>query len=254
MKPERWQEIERICNSALDVLPGERKAFVEKACAGNDALRKEVDRLLARQQEAEGFIAVPALEMAAKELAREEGSELGRDALPATLQHYRVIEKIGEGGMGVVYRASDTRLNRQVAIKVLPDVFAADRERLARFEREAKLLASLNHTNIAAIYGLEKTDGSPFLVMELVEGETLAQRIAKGPVASGRSPRSLPPDRRRARSRTRTRNHPPGPETRQRQDHSRGTRSRYSTSVWQKHFKRKPPRLTRNDPRLSPKS
>jgi serine/threonine-protein kinase len=88
MKPERWQEIERICNSALDVQPGERRAFVERACAGDDVLRKEVDRLLAHQQEAEDFIAVPALEMAAKELALGEGSDLDRDALPQPSWRY----------------------------------------------------------------------------------------------------------------------------------------------------------------------
>ena len=84
--------------------------------------------------------------------------------------------------MGEVYRAEDTNLNRQVAIKVLPEMFADDPERLARFEREAKLLASLNHPNIAAIYGLEQADGKRFLVLELVEGQTLAQRIEKGPL------------------------------------------------------------------------
>ncbi|MDA2927430.1 protein kinase [Acidobacteria bacterium AH-259-G07] len=99
-----------------------------------------------------------------------------------TISHYKVIEKIGQGGMGEVYRAQDTKLGREVAIKVLPDLFAQDRERLARFEREAKLLASLNHPNIAAIYGLEETDGVRFLVLELVEGETLAERVAKGPL------------------------------------------------------------------------
>jgi serine/threonine protein kinase len=98
------------------------------------------------------------------------------------ISHYRIIEKLGEGGMGIVYRAEDTNLNRQVAIKVLPDIFAGDPERMARFEREAKLLASLNHPNIATIYGLEQTDGKRFLAMEFVEGETLAQRIVKGPL------------------------------------------------------------------------
>jgi serine/threonine-protein kinase len=99
-----------------------------------------------------------------------------------TLSHYHITEKLGAGGMGVVYRAEDTNLDRQVAIKVLPDIFSGDPERLARFEREAKLLASLNHPNIAAIYGLEQANGKRFLVLELVEGETLAQRIAKGPL------------------------------------------------------------------------
>ncbi len=99
-----------------------------------------------------------------------------------TISHFRITEKLGAGGMGEVYRAEDTTLGRHVAIKVLPDIFSGDLERLARFEREAKLLASLNHPNIATIHGLEQQDGKRFLVMELVEGETLAQRIAKGPL------------------------------------------------------------------------
>jgi len=99
-----------------------------------------------------------------------------------TLSHYKIIEKIGQGGMGVVYRAEDTNLSREVAIKVLPEQFTKDPQRLARFEREAKLLAQLNHPNIAAIYGLEEADGVRFLALELVEGETLAERVAKGPL------------------------------------------------------------------------
>jgi eukaryotic-like serine/threonine-protein kinase len=96
--------------------------------------------------------------------------------------HYRIIEKIGSGGMGEVYRAEDTNLSRQVAIKVLPDLFGSDPERLARFEREAKLLASLNHPNLSTVYGFESVEGKRFLVMELVEGETLSERITKGPL------------------------------------------------------------------------
>ena len=99
-----------------------------------------------------------------------------------SLSHYRITEKLGQGGMGEVYRAEDTKLSRQVAIKILPDEFFHDAEWLARFEREAKLLASLNHPNIAAIYGLEQADGKPFLVLELVEGQTLAERLHKGPL------------------------------------------------------------------------
>lgn len=99
-----------------------------------------------------------------------------------TLGHYRVLEKIGAGGMGEVYRAADTGLNREVAIKVLPDLFARDAERLARFQREAQLLASLNHSNIGAIYGLEEAGGIRYLVLELVEGETLAERLKRGPL------------------------------------------------------------------------
>jgi len=99
-----------------------------------------------------------------------------------TLAHYTLREKIGEGGMGAVYRATDSRLSRDVAIKVLPEDVAKDAERLARFQREAQLLASLNHPNIAAIHGLEEADGQPFLVLELVEGEDLAQRLSRGAI------------------------------------------------------------------------
>jgi len=108
----------------------------------------------------------------------------GRDLANGTLiaGKYRILDKLGAGGMGEVYRAEDLSLNRQVAIKVLPAVFAMDQERLARFEREAKVLASLNHPNIAAIYGLEEADGKRFLVLELVEGDTLAGRLSKGPL------------------------------------------------------------------------
>src|SRR5262249_44396568 len=95
-----------------------------------------------------------------------------------SLAHYRIVSKLGEGGMGAVYRATDTKLNRDVAVKVLPDAFAADPDRLARFAREAQVLASLNHPNIAAIYGVEERA----LILELVDGPTLAERIASGPI------------------------------------------------------------------------
>ena len=96
---------------------------------------------------------------------------------------YEIISPLGSGGMGEVYRARDTRLKREVAIKVLPEAFAQDPDRLARFQREAELLATLNHPNIAAVYGLEQSSGVSAIVLELVEGETLADRIARGPVA-----------------------------------------------------------------------
>ena len=98
------------------------------------------------------------------------------------LGHYDVTALIGEGGMGQVYRATDTQLGRDVALKILPDAFAADPDRLARFQREAQVLASLNHPNIAQIHGIEKSEDTQALVLELVEGPTLADRIAKGPI------------------------------------------------------------------------
>src|SRR5512146_530982 len=97
---------------------------------------------------------------------------------PARIAHYQIAAKLGEGGMGAVYRATDTKLNREVAVKILPDSFAADPDRLARFTREAQLLAQLNHANIAHIYGVEERA----LILELVDGPTLADRIAQGQV------------------------------------------------------------------------
>src|SRR5439155_17368416 len=98
------------------------------------------------------------------------------------LAHFQITAHLGSGGMGEVYQATDSKLGRSVAIKLLPEAFARDTERVARFEREARVLASLNHPNIAAIYGLEYSDSQNFLVMELVDGETLAQRIQRGPL------------------------------------------------------------------------
>src|SRR6202051_3080519 len=98
------------------------------------------------------------------------------------LGSYEVLSQIGAGGMGEVYQAHDTKLGRSVAIKVLPEAFTHDADRLARFEREARVLASLNHSNIASIHGLEESGGRSLLIMELVEGETLADRIARGPI------------------------------------------------------------------------
>src|SRR5512135_425055 len=99
-----------------------------------------------------------------------------------TLGHYEITSQIGKGGMGEVYQAKDLKLGRDVAIKVLPEEFARDADRVARFQREAKVLASLNHPNIAAIYGLEESGGKNFLVLELVEGETLADQIKRGAI------------------------------------------------------------------------
>src|SRR5262245_63072479 len=98
------------------------------------------------------------------------------------LLHYEITEHVGSGGMGDVYQAADTKLGRSVAIKFLPEAFSHDSERVERFQREARMLASLNHAGIAAIHGLEETNGRHFLVMELVPGETLAQRIQRGAI------------------------------------------------------------------------
>jgi serine/threonine protein kinase/Tol biopolymer transport system component len=178
MSPERWQQIERIYNDARSRAPGKRSEFLVEACCGDDALRREIESLLDEERRSAGFMERPALEVAARSMARYRPESLvGRQ-----LNHYRIASFIGAGGMAEVYQARDTKLNRDVAIKVLPDAFARDRERLARFHREAQLLASLNHPRIASIYGLEESDGVCGLALELVDGETIADRIARGSV------------------------------------------------------------------------
>ena len=127
----------------------------------------------------------------------------------ARLGHYTVAAKLGKGGMGEVWEATDTKLNRQVALKILPEAFAADPDRLARFQREAQILASLNHPGIAAIYGIEEADDTRALVLELVEGPTLAGRIANGPIPTDEA-LSIAKHRRCAAGRTRGRPDPPG--------------------------------------------
>jgi serine/threonine protein kinase len=176
MEAERWKQIDRILAAALERQEGKRAAYLDEACGGDEGLRRKVESLLAAHQETEDFLEEPAIEMVAEKLARDEADTLvGRQ-----LGSYLILSFIAAGGMGEVYRARDTQLDREVAIKVLPAEFTQDPERLARFQREAKLLAALNHPNIAAIYGLEESDGVRFLVLELVEGETLGERLVKG--------------------------------------------------------------------------
>ncbi len=172
MEPRRWQQIERFYHAALARPVEERAAFLEEVCAGDGALRHEVEALLDLPPTVE---ATPALTSA----SRMAGTQETLVPSGVRLGVYHVRERIGVGGMGEVYRAQDTRLGREVAIKILPPAVADDPARRARFEREAQLLASLNHPNIAMIYGFEESATLRALVMELVEGETLAERIAR---------------------------------------------------------------------------
>jgi len=181
---DRWQQVERIYHAARELDAIAREDFLAKSCAGDDALRQEVERLLSHSDQAGSFLESPAIEVAAEALAKEK--RLSEPATPALeigmmVAHYSLTGKIGEGGMGEVYRARDTKLQRDVALKILPQAMAHDVERMARFEREAQVLASLNHPNIAAIHGLEESNGIRALVMELVEGETLAEKIDRQP-------------------------------------------------------------------------
>ena len=178
MKSDRWKEIERIYHAAMERREDERAAFLDQTCLDDTVLRREVESLLGYETKAEGFIENPALDMAAENMGRQPAKPM----IGRRVGVYEISTLIGKGGMGEVYQARDTRLGRNVAIKTLPDLFSADPERLARFEREAKILASLNHPNIATIHGLEEADGDRFLVQELIDGATLADRLRKGPL------------------------------------------------------------------------
>ena len=176
MDPEHWKRIEEVYHAAVVRAPAEREALLEGACAGDDALRREVEALLAVSTE--GRLDTPALAVAAHMVSDPAASALTGRRIGA----YQIHARIGAGAMGEVYRARDTKLGREVAIKVLPRIFAADPDRLARFEREARMLAALNHPHIATIHGIEEFDGMRGLVLELVDGPTLAERITHGPL------------------------------------------------------------------------
>jgi eukaryotic-like serine/threonine-protein kinase len=172
---DRWAEIERIFHAAAARQGAERAALLADACAGDADLRREVESLLAGSASAEGVLDRGGMAAAVALVGQDAGSALtGRRFGP-----YRVVAPLGAGGMGEVYRAHDTRLERDVALKILPAAFTASPDRLDRFEREARVLAALNHPHIGAIYGLEPVDGVQALVLELVEGETLAERLAR---------------------------------------------------------------------------
>jgi serine/threonine-protein kinase len=169
MTPERWRQITAIFHAARLREASDREAFLANTCHDDFALRQEVDALLAAHDGAGSFGDLP--DAAAPTL--EPGSWLGS---------FRIEALIGRGGMGEVYSARDTRLGRSVAIKILPRALDGDAEGLARIDREARMLAALNHPHIGVIHGLQDTDGVRALVLELVLGETLAQRIQRGPI------------------------------------------------------------------------
>ena len=177
MTPERWDRIQELYHAARACADADRAQFLADACAGDVVLEREVRALLDQPVSTGsfvGFLGGPA-EARLSDVATNDltGRQLG---------NYRVLSLLGRGGMGEVYRAHDAKLGRDVAIKVLPSMFTADRERLVRFESEARMLAALNHPHIGAIYGLEDAGGMPALVLELVEGETLADRLRRGPI------------------------------------------------------------------------
>jgi len=178
MTPERWKHTMQVLNQALERDPRDRAGFLANACADDDALHREVESLLAAHEQAGDF-----LEMESLSIKLDPRPPIRqRLAVGTRIGVYEVLALIGAGGMGQVYRARDTMLDRDVALKILSDALCEDKEHIRRFEREAKLLASLNHPNIATIYHVEESNGIRCLILEYVEGETLAARLRRGPV------------------------------------------------------------------------
>ena len=186
MTDARWQQIKALLEAAVERPPSERAAFLVAATGGDETLRREVESLLEWDTSAVGFTdRLPGRHTRPVAAGAESAisSEATGAAPSIVVGPYRVVGLLGVGGMGEVFRARDSKLHRDVALKVLPSAFEFDPDRLARFRREARVLAALNHPHIAAIYGLEESNGRVALVLELVEGVTLAKRIEDGPLA-----------------------------------------------------------------------
>jgi serine/threonine-protein kinase len=181
MKQEEWNEVDDLLQDALNQAPGDRAAFLDRACDGRDSIRREVESLLAHHDQAQSFLEEPPGEIAAEFLTSGRSRFLNGQFI----SHYQVIEWLGAGGMGEVYLARDARLNRHVAIKVLPAHFTSDSDKVRRFEQEARAASALNHPNIVTIYEVGQVDGAHFIVAEYIDGETLRQRLARGAMNVG---------------------------------------------------------------------
>ena len=169
MTPERWQQVEALFQEALEREAPERASFLDHACAGDEELKEETNSLIAAYDEAGAFIEQPAMSQDAHVLL---GGNIDREIGP-----YRIIDRLGAGGMAEVYLAQDTRLNRLVALKLLPSYFASDHARLRRFQSEARAASALNHPNILTIHEVSEDDGVYFIATEFIEGQTIRELI-----------------------------------------------------------------------------
>jgi eukaryotic-like serine/threonine-protein kinase len=174
MANDRWQQIKEVFHSALERKPGERPAFLAEACSDDESLRKDVESLIEAHEKEGSFIDSPAFEIAAGWL----GADVDDSLIGQEIDHYRILETLGAGGMGEVYLAQDIKLGRNIALKLLPASFTNDANRLQRFQQEARAASALNHPNILTIHEVGEQHGRPYIATELIEGETLRQRLA----------------------------------------------------------------------------
>ena len=178
MTSDQWQQIEALFHAAVKFSPAEREAFLAKACAGNDALRREVEALLAADSSDESVTAMLPTQVIAAGLADAQTEYL----IGTQISHYEILSRIGAGGMGEVFLAKDTQLGRRVALKLLPLEFTRNQERIRRFEREARTTSALNHPSILTIYETGQQHNRHFIVTEFIEGQTLRQVLAEGKI------------------------------------------------------------------------
>src|SRR5437016_12059678 len=181
MTPARLRTIEEIYRTALDQEPDQIRAFLDTACEGDEVLRRKVEALLASRERAGNFIETSAVGLATRIIENGQADLLvGR-----TIGHYKISKRIGTGGMGDVYLATDITAGRKAALKLLPERFTGDAERLKRFQQEAHAVVGLNHPNILTVYEIGEDHSTHYIASELIEGETLRQRLMRGRMEVG---------------------------------------------------------------------